>query len=102
MEYKSLHGRIIELGDDAVRFGRKVIDPHLCCYNGSYFMFNSNENLKKDVTVNGTQGRLAQIKLKGNPQSYRWEIWDSKNVWTVCASDVEYVDFEYHPKTHEI
>ena len=45
---------------------------------------------------------MIRIKLKDDPQSYQWEIWDNKKVWTVCASDIEYVEFEHHSKTHEI
>ena len=47
---KSFCRRIIELGGDDVRCKRKLIDPYLCCYNGAYFMYNLNENLKKDAT----------------------------------------------------
>ena len=53
---KSFCRRIIEFGGANVRYGRKLVDPHLCCYNGAYFMCNSNENLKKDATGYGIQG----------------------------------------------
>ena len=102
MGMKLFRRRIIELGDDNVRFGRKLVDPHLCCYNSSYFMCKSNKNLKKDGTGNGTQGQLIRIKLKENSLSYQWEIWDNKKVSTVCASHVEYIEFKHHPKTHRI
>ena len=65
-------------------------------------MCSSNEKLKKDDTGNGTQCRVVGIKLKQNPNSYRWKNWDGKKVWTVCASDVEFVQFEHYPKTREI
>ena len=102
LNIRPLRRRIVELGDDDVRCARKLIDPSLCCYNGAYFMCISNENLKTDGTGNGTQGRLVKVKLKQFPTSYRWKIWDNKKVWTVCAKDVEYVQFAHHPKSHNI
>ena len=45
---------------------------------------------------------MIAVKLKDNHQSYMWKIWDNKKVWTVSASDVEWVQFEHHPKTQEI
>jgi len=99
--YKGVHTidiRIIEPGDSDMKQGTKLISPHLCCYNGAYFMCNSNDGLKQHGTANGSQARLLRVKLKENPQSYRCEIWDNKKVWTVCASDVEFVEFEHHPK----
>ena len=42
------------------------------------------------------------IKLKQDPTSYKWKNWDGKKVWTVRASDVEFVQFEHYPKTREI
>jgi len=95
---RALYKRIIELGDSDMKQGTKLISPHLCCYNGAYFMCNSNDGLKQHGTANGSQARLLRVKLKENPQSYRCEIWDNKKVWTVCASDVEFVEFEHHPK----
>jgi len=95
---RALRKRIIELGDSDMKQGTKLISPHLCCYNGAYFMCNSNDGLKQHGTANGSQARLLRVKLKENPQSYRCEIWDGKKVWTVCASEVEFVEFEHHPK----
>ena len=95
---RALRKRIIELGDSDMKQGTKLISPHLCCYNGAYFMCNSNDGLKQHGTANGSQARLLRVKLKENPQSYRCEIWDNKKVWTVCASEVEFVEFEHHPK----
>lgn len=62
----------------------------------------SNENLKTDGTGNGTQGRLVKVKLKQCAPSYKWKIWDNKKVWTVCAKDVDYLQFAHHPKSHRI
>ena len=65
-------------------------------------MSTSNAKLKEQGTGNGTQCRVVGIKLKQDPTSYRWKNWDGKKVWTVCASDVEFVQFEHYPKTREI
>ena len=99
---QSLRRRIIELGDNDVRCGTKLIDPCLRCYTGGFFMCSSNENLKDDGTGNGTQCRIIGIKLKQNQTSYRWKNWDGKKVWTVSAKDVEFVQFEHYPKTKAI
>ena len=99
----SLRRRILELGDNDVKKGtRTLVDPCLRCYMGVYFMCNSNERLKDDGTGNGTQCRLLSVKLKDNPKSYMWKIWNRRKVWTVCASDVQWVEFEHFPKTQEI
>ena len=31
-----------------------------------------------------------------------WKLWDNHKVWTVHVSDVEWVEFEHFPKTHDI
>ena len=87
---------------DDVKGGKKIIDPCLRCYIGGYFMCISNDGLKKDGTGNGTQGRLAGMKLKEDATTLKWKVWDNKKVWTVCASDVEWVEFHHHPKTQDI
>ena len=99
---QSLRRRIIELGDNDVRCGTKLVDPCLRCYTGGFFMSTSNEKLKEQGTGNGTQCRVVGIKLKQDPTSYKWKNWDGKKVWTVRASDVEFVQFEHYPKTREI
>ena len=65
-------------------------------------MSTSNEKLKEQGTGNGTQCRGVGIKLKQDPTSYKWKNLDRKKVWTVRASDVEFVQFEHYPKTKEI
>lgn len=64
-------------------------------------MCNSNDNLKEHGTGNGTQARLVEVKLKANPASFGCEVWDGRKVWTVCASDVEYVKFEHYIRKGE-
>ena len=90
-----LRKRITELGDNDMKQGKKLISPHLCCYKGAYFMCNSNDNLKEYGAGNGTQARLVRVKLNEDHPSYRCEIWDGRKVWTVCASDVKYAEFEH-------
>ena len=65
-------------------------------------MCNSNKELKEKGTGNGTQCRLLSVKLKDNPKTYMWKVWDNRKVWSVHASDVEWLEFEYFPKTHDI
>ncbi len=42
------------------------------------------------------------MKLKHNPQSYRWKKYYGKKVWTVNANDVEWVECEHINKTGTI
>ena len=79
-----------------------MVDPCLRCYTGAFFMCNSNENLKDKGAGNGTQCRVLSVKLKRNQTSHMWKMWNNRKVWTVCASDVEWVEFEHFPKTQEI
>ena len=65
-------------------------------------MCNSNDGLRDDGTGNGTQCRLLYVKLNDDAKSYTCKIWNKRKVWTVCANDVEYVEFEHFPKTQEI
>ena len=89
--------RIVQLGDNDMRQDTTLVSPHLCCYNGAYFMCNSNDKLKEQGIGNGTQGRLIRVKLREDQTSYKCEVWDGRKVWTVCASDVEFVEFEHYP-----
>ena len=93
---------ILELGDSDVRVGNKPIDPCLKCYTGAFFMCLDNENIAEDGTANGTQGRLKSVKLKSDAKSLQWKNWNGRKVWTVCATDVEWIELEHHPKTPEI
>ena len=60
-------------------------------------MCNSNDELKEQGIGNGTQCRLIRVKLREDQTSYKCEVWDGRKVWTVCASDVEFVEFEHYP-----
>ena len=65
-------------------------------------MCNSNEELKEKGMGNGPQYRLLQVKVRDGAKSYICKIWNKRKVWTVCASDVEWVEFQHYPKTQTI
>ncbi len=48
---------------------------------------------------NGTICRVIGIKLKKEPQSYKWKNYYGRKVWTVNASYVEWVQYEHIDKT---
>jgi hypothetical protein len=43
----------------------------------------------KVLRGNGTIRIVISIKLKEQPQSYKWKNYYGRKVWTVNASDVE-------------
>ncbi len=45
---------------------------------------------------------MIGIKLKEQPQSYKWKNYYGRKVWTVNASDVEWVECEHINKTGTI
>jgi hypothetical protein len=51
---------------------------------------------------NGTICRVIAIKLKEQPQSYKWKNYYERKVWTVNASDVEWVECEHINKNGTI
>jgi hypothetical protein len=60
-------------------------------------------HLKDEVPRgNGTICRVIGIKLKEEPQSYKWKNYFGRKVWTVNASDVEWVECEHINKTGTI
>ena len=59
-----------------------------------------NKHLKDKVPRgNGTICRVLKIKLKQDAPSHKWKNFYGKKVWTVNASDVEYVECEHVHKT---
>lgn len=87
-------------GDANALFGTKHIDPALCLYVGAIIMCIDNKHLKDNVPRgNGTICRVIHIKLKQNAPSYKWKNYYGKKVWTVNATDVEYVECEHVNKT---
>ena len=100
---RALRHRIITTcGDADVKVGLKLADPALRLYIGAYIICNvDNKHLKDKVPIgNGTLGRVVGMSLKDHATSYKWKNWDGKKVWTVCASDVAWVQCEKYPKTN--
>jgi hypothetical protein len=94
------HRRITTCGDADTMAGTKHIDPALCLYVGAHLICIDNKHLKDKVPRgNGTICRVIGIKLKEQPQSYRWKNYYGRKVWTVNASDVEWVQYEHINKT---
>jgi hypothetical protein len=66
---------ITTCGDADVMAGTKRIDPALCLYVGAHLICIDNKHLKDKVPRgNGTICRVIGIKLKEQPQSYKWKI----------------------------
>jgi hypothetical protein len=89
---------------DCVVNDSKYIDPALRLYVGAHCMCTvDNKRLKDKVPIgNGTLCRVVGIKLKDHAPSHRWQNWDGRKVWTVSAKHVDWVEFEYHPKSKRI
>jgi hypothetical protein len=90
------HRIITTCGDADVMARTKHIDPALCIYVGSHLICIDNKHLKDKVQGgNGTICRVIGIKLKEEPRSYKWKNYYGRKVWTVNASDVEWVQYEH-------
>jgi hypothetical protein len=90
------HRIITTCGDADIMAGTKHIDPALCIYVGAHLICIDNKHLKVKVPRgNGTICRVIGIKLKEEPQSYKWKNYCGRKVWTVNASDVEWVQCEH-------
>ena len=89
---------------DCVVNDSKYIDPALRLYVGAVCMcMVDNKRLKDKVPIgNGTLCRVVGIKLNEHAPSHRWQNWDGRKVWTVSAKHVDWVEFEYHPKSKDI
>ena len=62
-----------------------------------------NKRLKDKVPIgNGTLCRVVGIKLSEHAPSVRIQNWDGRKVSTVSAKHVDWVEFEYHPKSKTI
>ena len=62
-----------------------------------------NKRLKDKVPIgNGTLCRVVGIKLSEHSPSIRIQNWDGRKVSTVSAKHVDWVEFEYHPKSKTI
>ncbi len=101
---KHLKQRMITTSGDAdVTVGTKHIDPALCIYIGVHLICIDSKHLKDKVPRgNGTICKVIGIKLKEYPQCNKWKNYYGKQVWTVNASDVKWVECEYINKTGTI
>ena len=97
---RSLCRKILELDDDNVKHRQKLVNPCMQCCTGTYFMCDSNEGLTGKGTGNGTQCIMFSVKLK-KTTIYMWNIRNKTKVWTVCAYDVELVEFGHFPKSQK-
>jgi hypothetical protein len=80
--------------------GSKHIDPALCIYIGAYLICIDNKHSRDKVPRgNGTLCRVLGVHLKENVQCYNWKNYYGKKVWTVNATDVEWVECEHVNKT---
>ena len=95
--------RIIQTcGDaDCVVSNTKYVDPALRLYVGAHCMCTvDKKRLKDKVPIgNGTLCRVVGIKLSEHAPSLRIQNWDGRKVSTVSAKHVDWVEFEYHPKS---
>jgi hypothetical protein len=57
---------------------------------------------KLSLHGSGTLCKVVGVKLKQNPQSYRWKNYYGKKVWTVNTNDVEWVECKHINKTGTI
>ena len=99
------HRILTTCGDDNVKYNStQKVDPALCLYVGAYLMcVLGNEHLRDEVPRgNGTLCRLIHVKLKNNHSTYKYKNYYGKKVWTVCASDVEWIEVEHVVKTEEM
>ena len=88
-------------GDANVKYGTYKVDPSLCLYIGAYLMcVLGNEFLREKVPRgSGTLCRLVSMKLKENATSHKYKNYYNRKVWTVSASDVEWIEVEHVVKT---
>ena len=94
------HQIITTCGDANAMMGTKHIDPALGLYLGAYIMCIDNKHLKDKVPRgNGTICRVINIKIKQDAPSYKCKNYWGKKVWTVNATDVEWVECEHVNKT---
>ena len=77
-------------GDGDIKNGSHLIGPALKFYSGIPLMINTNKDLKKCKSGNGTLCRGVGIKLKPEKQLI-WKNWDDKKVLTVSTKDLEYM-----------
>ena len=97
------HRILTTCGDANCSSGTRRIDPALCLYTGAHLICTTdNKNLRDKVPFgNGTLCRLTGVKLKPGKLRQMKNYYDRK-VWTICASDVEYIECEHYPRPPHI
>ena len=77
------------------------MDPALCLYIGAFLMcVLPNKFLTAAVPRgNGTLCPLISMKLKNNAPSYFCKNYYGRKVWTVCATDLDWIEVEHVVKT---
>jgi len=95
------HRIITTCGDSSVKCGTKGIDPALCLYKGAYLICIVTNDHPRDKVPrgNGTLCRVVSMKLKDEATSRKCKNYYGKKVWTVCATDVEWIECEHVVKT---
>ena len=90
--------RIIDSCGDAkvTRQETKHVDPALCLYVGAPLIcVMDNDCLDEAVPRgNGTTCRLVSVKIKPNATTHRIKKYHEREVWTVNAKDVEFIECE--------
>jgi hypothetical protein len=86
-----------QCGEQDLKDQQKMIDPALKLYVGCHCMINDNDNIRFGQ-ANGTLCKVIAIKRKEN-STLSIRSYDSKKVYALNANDLEYVLFEYLPKT---
>lgn len=74
----------------------KQMEPTLCLYIGARLICTNG--ISAQVKLNTPECRFVGIKLKDGQTTYIWKNYYNKKVWTVNASDVEWVECECFPK----
>ncbi len=94
---RHLKNRILtSCGDADVMSDTKHIDPTLCLYIGASLICIDNKHMKDRVPRgNRTLCRVLGVKLRENALSHRVKNYYGKEVWTVNAKHVEWVQCEH-------
>ncbi len=94
------HWIITTCADANAMMGTKHIDTSLCLYLGANLLCIDNKHLKDKVPRgNGTLCHVLDVKRRHNAPRYKCKNYYGRKVWTVNATDVEWVECEHVNKT---
>ena len=95
------HNIITKCGDDSVKHGTQKMDPALCLYGGAFLVcVLRNKYFTTAVPRgNGTLCRQISMKLRNNAPSYLCKNYYGRQVWTVCATYLDWIEVEHAAKT---